>query len=99
MKSLASKLAVALLVLVVGLAITGWLLLARTAPGNSILWAGIDVSVIGKLAEDAGREIKAPFVDISGDLGLFLFALGGAVGGFAAGYYWRRLISEKKRSK
>jgi hypothetical protein len=27
---------------------------------------------------------------------LFVFALGGAVGGFAAGYYWRRLVMEKK---
>jgi len=24
-----------------------------------------------------------------------VFALGGAVGGFTAGYYWRRLIAEK----
>ncbi len=26
---------------------------------------------------------------------LFVFALGGAVGGFVAGYFWRRLITEK----
>ncbi|MDO8568509.1 MAG: hypothetical protein Q7R57_07325 [Dehalococcoidales bacterium] len=99
MKRLASKVAVGFLVLVVGLAVIAWLLLPRTPQGNSMLWAGIDVSVIGKLAADAGREVKEPFINMTGDLGLFLFALGGAIGGFVAGYYWRRLVSEKTRSK
>ncbi len=37
-----------------------------------------------------------PFISPDlGDLVLFVFTLGGAVCGFIAGYYWRRLTTEK----
>ena len=59
-------------------------------------WAGIDESVVGKIAKEHGREAREPIINTGqGDLLLFVFLLAGAVGGFAAGYYWRRLITEK----
>ncbi len=98
MKSLGKKVAIGFLIVIVCAAVIGWLLLARQMPqGEEGPWGGVDVNVIEKYAADAGREAKAPFINTDqGDLLLFVFALGGAVGGFIAGYYWRRLISEKK---
>ncbi len=59
-------------------------------------WPGIDTSVVEKIAKEHGREAREPIINTDqGDLLLFVFLLAGAVGGFAAGYYWRKLISEK----
>ena len=59
-------------------------------------WPGIDESVVEKIAKEQGREAREPIINTDqGDLLLFVFLLAGAVGGFAAGYYWRRLITEK----
>jgi ABC-type cobalt transport system substrate-binding protein len=59
-------------------------------------WAGIDESVVEKVAKEHGREAKGPLINTDqGDLLLFVFLLAGAVGGFAAGYYWRILMVEK----
>jgi hypothetical protein len=59
-------------------------------------WPGVDGTVVKKFAKEQGREARPPVINTDqGDLLLFLFLLAGAVGGFAAGYYWRRLISEK----
>jgi hypothetical protein len=59
-------------------------------------WPGIDESVVKKIARDHGREAREPVINTDqGDLLLFVFLLAGAVGGFVAGYYWRRLITEK----
>ena len=98
MKDVAKKLAIGTLIIIVVVAIAGWLILARQVPhGEEGPWGGVDVNVIEKYAVDAGREIKEPLINTDqGDLLLFVFALGGAAGGFAAGYYWRRLISERK---
>jgi cobalt/nickel transport system permease protein len=89
--------ATSIVVVFVILAVWGWLALSRQAPeGAEGPWGGVDVNVIEKYAVDAGREPREPLINTDqGDLLLFVFALGGAVGGFAAGYYWRRLISEK----
>lgn len=55
-------------------------------------WSGVDESVIEKFATEHGREAKEPLINTDqGDLLLFVFLLAGAVGGFAAGYYWRTL--------
>jgi ABC-type cobalt transport system substrate-binding protein len=55
-------------------------------------WTGVDEAVIEKIAREHGREAKPPLIDTDrGDLLLFIFLLAGAVGGFAAGYYWRVL--------
>ncbi|MBM3119567.1 MAG: cobalt transporter [Chloroflexi bacterium] len=83
---------------IVCLAIVGWIALSKQAPeGEEGPWGGVDVNVIEKYASDAGREAREPFINTDkGDMLLFVFALGGAVGGFAAGYYWRRLVMEKR---
>lgn len=98
MKDLSKKLIIGSLIIVVIAAIAGWLILARqVSQGEEGPWGGVDVNVIEKYAIDAGREVKEPIINTDqGDLLLFVFALGGAAGGFAAGYYWRRLISERK---
>ena len=55
-------------------------------------WEGVDEAVVEKVAKEHGREARDPLIDPgSGDLLLFAFLLAGAVGGFAAGYYWRDL--------
>jgi len=97
MKSPGKIIATGIVVVFVALAVWGWLALSQGVPeGAEGPWGGVDVTVIEKYAVDAGREPSEPFINTDqGDLLLFVFALGGAVGGFAAGYYWRRLISEK----
>ena len=63
-------------------------------------WTGVDEAVVEKIAKEHGREAKPPLVSPDkGDLLLFVFLLAGAVGGFAGGYYWRMLISEKKPTR
>lgn len=60
-------------------------------------WTGVDEAVVEKIAREHGREARKPLIDLGeGDLLLFAFLVAGVVGGFAAGYYWRRLVSEKK---
>lgn len=55
-------------------------------------WEGVDEAVVEKIASEHGREAREPLIDPgSGDLLLFAFLVAGAVGGFAAGYYWRQL--------
>lgn len=59
-------------------------------------WGGVDESVVEKYAEEHGREAKDPFINTDqGDLLLFVFLLGGAIGGFVGGYYWRELMERK----
>ncbi len=90
-----------IVIAVVVLAVWGWLALAGGSLGEKGgQWDGVDVTVIEKYAAEAGREARAPFINTAqGDLLLFVFALGGAVGGFIAGYCWRRLITEKAGKK
>lgn len=60
-------------------------------------WQGVDESVIEKFAKEFGIESKEPFINTDqGDLLLFVFLTAGAIGGFAAGYYWRVLIEHKE---
>jgi len=59
-------------------------------------WVGVDEAVVEKIAKEHGREAHKPLINTDqGDLLLFAFLLAGAVGGFAAGYYWRVLVGEK----
>ena len=61
-------------------------------------WEGVDKSVVEKIAMDAGRPPRAPYVDTDrGDLLLFMFLLAGACGGFIAGYSYRKLMHENKK--
>jgi len=59
-------------------------------------YTGVDEAVVEKVAKEHGREARPPLVNMDGDLLLFAFLVAGAVGGFAGGYYWRMLVSEKK---
>jgi ABC-type cobalt transport system substrate-binding protein len=62
-------------------------------------WGGVDESVVEKYAEEHGRAARDPLINTDqGDLLLFLFLLAGTVGGFIAGYNWRRL-GERKSEK
>lgn len=59
-------------------------------------WPGVDETVVEKIAGEKGREARAPFINTDqGDLLLFVFLVAGAIGGFAAGYWWRMLVTEK----
>jgi len=59
-------------------------------------WMGIDETVVEKISAEHGREASEPLINTDqGDLLLFLFLLAGAVGGFAAGYYFRVLMEAK----
>jgi cobalt/nickel transport system permease protein len=71
--------------------------LSTTIPAEAAKWAGVDETVIEKVAKEHGREAKAPLIDKEqGDLLLFLFLAAGAIGGFAAGYYWRSLVGGRR---
>jgi len=60
-------------------------------------WQGVDESVVEKVAHEHGREAHTPLINTDqGDLLLFVFLMAGAVGGFAAGYYWRNLMEQGK---
>jgi len=73
------------------------ILLMVAAPAEAAKWTGVDEAVIEKIAKEQGRESKEPLINMEqGDLPLFIFLMAGAVGGFAAGYYWRLLIAEKR---
>jgi hypothetical protein len=59
-------------------------------------WPGVDETVVEKYAKEHGREAREPFINTDqGDLLLFVFLIGGAVGGFVVGYSWRILMVEK----
>ncbi len=61
-------------------------------------WQGVDEAVVGKVAREHHREARAPLIDMGqGDLLLFVFLAAGAAGGFAAGYYWRKLMEQRGR--
>jgi cobalt/nickel transport protein len=62
-------------------------------------WTGVDEAVVEKIAKEHGREAHKPLIDPGeGDLLLFLFLAAGLVGGFAAGYFWRKLVNGKPGS-
>lgn len=59
-------------------------------------WQGVDEAVVQKMAREHGREAGRSLIDPGeGDILLFAFLVAGAVGGFAAGYYWRMLTERK----
>lgn len=62
-------------------------------------WSGVDETVVEKYAEEHGRVARKPFINTDqGDLLLFVFLLAGAIGGFAAGYYWRKILEQKPKN-
>jgi len=59
-------------------------------------WAGVDESVVERVAAEAGRARWPTFLDGAGDLPLFAFLCAGVVGGFALGYGFRALFVEQR---
>ncbi|MCC6347916.1 MAG: cobalt transporter [Nitrospirales bacterium] len=63
-------------------------------------WGGVDESIVEKYAKEHGREAREPYINTDqGDLLLFVCLLGGTVGGFFAGYYWRTLMDSGPAAK
>lgn len=61
-------------------------------------WPGVDETVVEKYAKEQGRAAREPFINTDqGDLLLFVFLTAGAIGGFAAGYYWRKLTEPVRK--
>jgi len=80
-----------LLVLVIGIVIGG---IARADEP----WPGVDDAVVGKLATEAGRPPREPYINTGqGDLQLFCFLMAGIIGGFIIGYQYRELFSPKAK--
>jgi len=61
-------------------------------------WQGVDETVVERIAVEAGRPPREPFLNTDqGDLLLFLFLLAGAVGGFVIGYCYRSLFPPRRQ--
>ncbi len=74
-------------------AILTWFAFAGT-PGK---WPGVDENVVERIAEEAGRPAREPFINTDqGDILLFVFLTAGAVGGFIGGYQYRKLFGEDR---
>lgn len=67
-----------------------------STPASAEKFVGVDEAVIGKYAAENGRNPSPPLVNAEGDLGLFLFLIAGAAGGFACGYFYRSLSIKKE---
>lgn len=81
--------------LILSLFMAGTVLLTPL-PVHAAKWVGIDEAVVEKVAKEHGREAREPLIDVDGDIGLFVFLIAGAAGGFAGGYYWRKLMEPKQ---
>lgn len=68
------------------------LLIAFSALVTNSAWDGVDVAVVGKYSTDLGRQPWTPFINVQGDLQLFVFTVAGLIGGFVVGYYWRTVF-------
>lgn len=80
------------------------LLIVFSATRNDASWDGVDTAVVGRYAASLGREPWTPFINVQGDLQLFVFTLAGLIGGFVLGYCWRdlfagRAVTEKRTGK
>lgn len=76
-----------------------FLFLGTTIAGKALAgekWPGVDEQVVERIAREQGREARGSLLPVEGDLQLLAFLMAGAVGGFAAGYYWRALLEGKK---
>lgn len=58
-------------------------------------WTGVDEAVVEKIAGEHGRKARPSLINTDqGDLLLFVFLIGGVIGGFIAGYCWRALVKK-----
>lgn len=59
-------------------------------------YQGTDDLIDKTMQKAAGVKAKKPFIDLSqGNLGLFVFAVGGFAAGTVTGYYWHKIFAEK----
>lgn len=59
-------------------------------------YQGTDDLIDNNMKIIAGVKAKPPLIDISqGNLGLFVFAVGGFTAGAIVGYQWRKIFVEK----
>ncbi len=73
------------------------LFLGVASPVRAGKWSGVDETVVEHYAREYGREARTPYINTDqGDLLLFVFTLAGSIGGFIAGYNWRKLFSDRK---
>lgn len=78
------------------MSMVGLFMLVSLGGSLFVRWSGVDESVVEKFAKEAGREPWTPFINTNtGDLLLFVFLLAGIAGGFAMGYFYRKLFVEK----
>lgn len=74
-----------------------WLVRDMAADGA---WAGVDESVIGNIAQRAGRPESEPLLSwVQGDLLLFMFLVAGLGAGFVIGYFARIAFVEQREPK
>ena len=65
------------------------LLVVRVTPN----WEGVDDTVVGKYAQQAGHPARKAYIDTDrGDMLLFFFLMAGVAGGFVGGYCFRELF-------
>ncbi len=81
--------------MVLGIILLGALLAWSLAMGNHE-WEGVDAAIVERQAAELGYGTSGPLLPIEGDMLLFAFASGGAIGGFVAGYYWRELFGRDR---
>jgi cobalt/nickel transport protein len=80
-------------------AISGtWFWLVRGLSAGEA-WPGVDESVIGSIAQRAGRPESEPLLAwVQGDLLLFMFLCAGLGAGFVLGYFARVAFVEQRES-
>jgi hypothetical protein len=78
-----------------GMALLAAALAASSAPPAD-RWAGLDEKVVERVSAEAGHPRWRSLLDDSGDLPLFLFLSAGIAGGFALGYGYRAVFSERR---
>ena len=74
----------------------GMPLCAATTEEPESKWAGVDETVVERVATEAGRPPRDPYINVGeGDMLLFCFLLAGTIGGFIGGYYFRVLFKKE----
>ncbi|MEI8235163.1 MAG: hypothetical protein WCH57_10825 [Verrucomicrobiota bacterium] len=84
-----------------------WFLIVAAMAGFACLivqvtpkWEGVDDTVVGKYAKEAGRPPQKAYIDTDrGDLLLFFFLIAGISGGFLGGYCFRELFPPEKKEE
>lgn len=92
MANIYSKLKKAVLVTMMAL-----FLLSMPVLGANNKYQGTDDLIEKKMQGVAGVGAKAPLINVDqGDLGLFVFAVGGFAAGTIVGYNWRKIFGGKQ---